>query len=143
MQTYTGIIEDMGRLVDRQSLDTGRNSRGGKIEYIIIGKETIRRIGCPCDLYSFMKIGIDATIYVVSIPLLGKAIVGVKDITNSRRMMARNSEVIASCIMAWFLLSLIFIIPAFIMGIWQLGFILPAIPAVILYFDYKKACAVN
>jgi hypothetical protein len=141
MQTYTGIIEDMGRLVDRQSLDASRNSRGGKIEYIIIGKETIRRIGCPGDLYSFMKIGMEATIYVVSIPILGKAIVGVKDTTNGRGMMARNSEVIASCIMAWFVLTLLFIIPAFIMGVWQLGIIVPAVLAALLYFDYNKARA--
>jgi hypothetical protein len=139
MKTYTGIIEDMGRLVDRQSLDASRNSRGGKLEYIMIGKETFRRIGCPSDLFSFMKIGMEATIYVLSVPIMGKVIVGVNDLGNNRSMMARSGEVLASCVMLWFSLSLLFIIPAFLIGFWQVALIIPIIISVMTYMDYKKA----
>lgn len=132
MKTYTGIIEDMGDLVDI-------HGRGGKIEFLIIGKETFRRIGCPRDVFAFMKIGMTATIYVHSMPLRGKAILGVKDMVKDRKFMASHSGIIASCIMGFITLGLLFILPSLLMESWSIWMVVPVIPPAILYYDYVKA----
>lgn len=132
MKTYTGIIEDMGDLVDI-------HGRGGIIEYLIIGKETFRRIRCPRDLFTFMKIGMTATIYLHSLPLRGKAILGVKDMVADRKFMAGRSGIIASCLLGFIVLGLFFILPSLLMETWSIWMIIPVIPPAILYYDYVKA----
>jgi hypothetical protein len=136
MKTYTGTIEDMGHLTDE-------SGRGGKIQFIIIGDKTFRRISCPTDVYSFLKIGMTATIYMHELPILGKLVLGVKDMSNSRKFMARHIEVVASCIMRFFILGLFLILPSILLGTWSIWMIVPLITPAILYFDYVKAKVLN
>lgn len=130
MKTYTGIIEYMGNLVDI-------SGRGGKIEYIIIGNQTLRRIACACDVYSFLKIGMAASIYVHSLPLLG--IPGVKDMGNKRKFMVAHKEVISSCIMRFVILGILLILPYLLPGTYSVWMIIPLVTPAILYFDYANA----
>lgn len=132
MKTYTGIIEDMGDLVDI-------HGRGGKIEYLIIGKETFRRIACPRDVFTFMKIGMTVTIYVHSMLIRGKAILGVKDMIKERKFMTSHSEIVASCVLGFIILGLLFILPSLLMETWSIWMVIPVIPPALLYYDFIKA----
>lgn len=109
MKKHEGIIEDIGILQPT-------NGRGGKITFIKINRQIFRNVGCPIDVFSFMKIGMSATLYMHTVPVLGKVILGVKDMKDNTRLMAGSVEIIASCIQMVVILAILLAIPAWLIG---------------------------
>ncbi len=141
MKEYEGIIEDIGYLGKR-------SGQGGKITFIKINKQILRNVGCPDDVYDFMHRGMNVTMYVHTMPILGKVILGVRDRKDGIKFMAGTIGVIASCIMAILVLAVVLAIPGWLIGM-QLNavmptmiflcLVMPAIASVMLFMSYLKA----
>lgn len=110
MRAYTGPIE-LGSFIYQTN-----NTRGGKISYVRIEGKTFQRVGCPWVVYDFMKQGMNVTLYMHYVPLLGHVIIGVKDESRQIKMFGRFHEMIASCIMAIVMIGAIMILPSLFIG---------------------------